>query len=85
MKETIQAQVRQFVIENFLFGRSDLTLASDTSFLESRIIDSTGVLELVSYLEGTYGIEITEEEMDPANLDSLDRIVAFVSKKRAQC
>jgi acyl carrier protein len=82
--ETVEAQVRQFVIENFLFGRSDVTLSGDTSFLESRIIDSTGVLELVNFLETTYGIEVEEEEMDPANLDSLERIAAFVGKKRAR-
>lgn len=82
--ETIQAQVRRFVIENFLFGRSDVQLAPETSFLESRIIDSTGVLELVGFLEATYGIQVEEEEMDPANLDSLERIAAFVAGKRAR-
>jgi acyl carrier protein len=81
---TIEAQVRQFVIENFLFGRSDVMLNGDTSFLESRIIDSTGVLELVNFLETTYGIEVEEEEMDPANLDSLERIATFVGKKQAR-
>jgi len=81
VKEAIQARVRHFVTDNFLFGRSDMTLAGDTSFLESRIIDSTGVLELVSFLETAYGIEVSEEEMEPANLDSLDRIAAFVMKK----
>ncbi len=80
---TIQEQVRAFVVDNFLFGNTDENLDTETSFLESRIIDSTGILELVAYLETTYGISIADHELDPANLDTLNRIAEFVERKRS--
>jgi len=81
--QTIQEQVRAFVVENFLFGNPEEKFDGETSFLESRIIDSTGILELVAFLENTYGISIEDHELDPANLDTLNRIAAFVERKRA--
>jgi acyl carrier protein len=72
--------VRDFVIENFLYGE-DGRLQDDTSFLGSSIIDSTGVLELVSFLEGTYHITINDDEMVPENLDSLNNIDQFLKGK----
>lgn len=72
--------VREFVIENFLFG-DDGQLKEDTSFLRSCIIDSTGVLELVSFLEQTYGIIIEDDELIPENLDSLSKIDMFLKTK----
>jgi acyl carrier protein len=77
----IETDVRQYVVDNFLFGRTDVDLASDTSFLESGIIDSTGVLELVTFLEDKYQIKIDDEELVPANLDSLRGIARFVELK----
>jgi len=81
--QTIQEQVRGFVVDNFLFGNPEEKFDGETSFLESRIIDSTGILELVAFLESTYGISIEDHELDPANLDTLNRIAAFVERKRA--
>jgi acyl carrier protein len=72
--------VREFVVENFLFGDSD-HLEDNTSFLESGIIDSTGILELVAFLEETYGIKIEDEEVIPDNLDSLKNIDSFLQEK----
>ena len=72
--------VQEFVIENFLFGDSE-KLKEDTSFLESGIIDSTGILELVSFLEETYDIAIEDDELIPENLDSLDNIAQFLEQK----
>jgi acyl carrier protein len=72
--------VRNFVIQNFLFGRSE-PLANDQSFLESGIIDSTGILELVVFLEKTYGIQIGDDELLPENLDSINNIARFLSSK----
>ena len=80
--QTIQEQVRAFVVENFLFGNPEESFDGETSFLESRIIDSTGILELVAFLENTYGIAIDDHELDPTNLDTLNRIAAFVERKR---
>ncbi len=81
MREEVQP-VRTFVIQNFLFGR-DAGLADDESFLDSGIIDSTGVLELVAFLESTYGIRISDEELIPENLDSINNISKFLRSKLA--
>ena len=72
--------VRQFVVENFLFGE-DGALKGDTSFLESGIIDSTGILELIAFLEETYGLEVEDEDVVPENFDSLQNVVRFLEMK----
>ena len=74
------SKVRDFVVKSFLFGDGAL-LRDDTSFLEEGIIDSTGILELVMFLEETYGIEIKDSELVPDNLDSLQNIARFVRNK----
>lgn len=73
-------EVRAFVIQNFMFGRGD-HLQDEESFLESGLIDSTGVLELVGFLESTYGITVADEDLVPANLDSVARVCRFVEHK----
>ena len=72
--------VRHFVVENFLFGDGEL-LKEDTSFLERGIIDSTGILELVMFLEETYNMKIEDDELIPENLDNLQNIARFVERK----
>lgn len=72
--------VKEFVVEHFLYGDGD-QLTEGTSFLGSAIIDSTGILELVSFLEETYGVSIDGEELVPENLDSLINIDRFLQKK----
>jgi acyl carrier protein len=79
--EVIKTTVRQFIIENFLF-EEDENLKDDTSFLESGIIDSTGVLEMVTFLEDTYEIHVEDEDMIPENLDSLEAIATYITRKR---
>ena len=74
------SKVRDFVVKNFLFG-DGASLKEDTSFLEEGIIDSTGILELIMFLEETYGIEIKDSELVPDNMDSLQSIARFVEKK----
>jgi acyl carrier protein len=83
MQPTVQTRIRRFVIDNFLFGQS-VPLADDESFLDSGVIDSTGVLELVGFLEQQFAIAIADDELVPANLDSLDRVTNFVARKLAQ-
>lgn len=80
MHTSIEEQVRTFVVENFLFGQ-DGSLRNDESFLESGIIDSTGVLELVSFLQERFTICIEDDELVPANLDSVERVTRFVLRK----
>jgi len=78
---SVEAEVRQYVMENLLFGRSDVELRGDTSFLESGIIDSTGVLELVQFLEEKFQVKVEDEDLIPANLDSVNALTRFVENK----
>lgn len=78
--QPIEQELRRFVIDNFLYGQ-DGRLSNDASFLEEGIIDSTGVLELVSFLEEKYGIEVQDREMVPENLDSINRLAGFLERK----
>jgi acyl carrier protein len=73
-------KVREFVVENFLFGDGE-ALKEDTSFMEEGIIDSTGILELVFFLEETFGLKIEDEELVPDNMDSLQNISKFIGRK----
>lgn len=75
-------EVRAFVVRNFLFGDASL-LTDDTSFLDSGIIDSTGMLELIMFLEERYGFKIPDEDMVPENLDSIHRIAGFLDRRLA--
>ncbi len=72
--------VREFIVENFLFGDGQ-QLQEDTSFMESGIIDSTGILELITFLEEKYEIKIEDDELVPENLDNLQNVAQFVSRK----
>ena len=76
----IREQVRVFMINNFLFGE-DSGFKDDTSFLQEGMIDSTGILELVSFLESQFCIVVEDNELIPANLDSVNNIASFVEKK----
>lgn len=76
----ITEQIREFIAENFLFGPAD-EIGNTDSFLESGILDSTGVLQLVDFLEQTYGIKVEDEEFVPENLDSIEKIAAYLNGK----
>ena len=81
MKHDIGLAVRRFISENFLFRDDGDAIAHDQSLLDAGIIDSTGVLELVCFLETTFGIEVQDDEMLPENLDSIRAISSYVSRK----
>ena len=81
-RSMIIGNIRQFIVEKFLFGIDDPHLTNSGSFLESAIIDSTGILELVGYVEAEFGIKIEDDEMLPQNLDSLTNVSSFVIRKR---
>ncbi|MFO0679416.1 MAG: acyl carrier protein [Polyangiaceae bacterium] len=81
--EDIQKDVVSFIVQNYLFGNADGAPQADASFLESGLIDSTGILELIAHVETRYGIKVADEELVPENLDSVARISAFVAKKAA--
>ena len=79
--ESIERALREFIVDNFLFGQDGADLTDEASLLEHGIIDSTGVLELVSFLEGKYPLKIDDEELIPENLDSIGNLARFVRRK----
>lgn len=82
MSDSVQAQVKAFVVDRFLYGQGGDKLGNADSFLQRNLMDSTGVLELVAWLEETYKISVADQELIPDNLDSIDKIAAFVGKKK---
>jgi acyl carrier protein len=83
MNNGTEATVRQFIVEQFLFGQQMAAPGASESLLGRGVIDSTGVLEMVSFLEERFEIAIDDQEVVPANLDSIESIVRFVERKRA--
>jgi acyl carrier protein len=81
--EQIGQRVRQFIIDNFVFGDASY-LADDDSFLDNGLIDSMGILTLVVYVEKTFGIAVKDEEIVPDNWDSVNRIANFIGSKLAK-
>jgi acyl carrier protein len=79
---SIETELRKYILDKLLFGRTETELSGDASFLESGIIDSTGVLELVSFLEEQFHVKVEDEDLIPANLDSINAITRFVESKR---
>ncbi len=79
---TVREQIREFIVDNFLMGEDSEDLKDDSSFLEEGIIDSTGVLELVEFLEDTFQIKVDDEELVPENLDSINNLCTYLEKKR---
>ncbi|MCC5977982.1 MAG: acyl carrier protein [Salinarimonas sp.] len=80
MADTIETALRSFITENFLFGDDSRTIAGTDSLIQNELMDSTGILELVAYLEDHFGISVADEDIVPDNLDSIDRITAYVAR-----
>jgi acyl carrier protein len=76
----VSEQIRNYIVDNFLFG-DDSDLDDTTSFLESRIIDSTGILELISFIETTFHLKVQDDELVPENLDSIVNLLEFIQRK----
>lgn len=77
----VKTKLKEFLITNFLFSDEGIQFTDDDSFLEKGIIDSTGILELIEYLEDTYTITIEDDELIPENLDSMNQVEAFITRK----
>jgi acyl carrier protein len=75
-------RIRQFITSNFYVADAS-ALTAETSLLDSGIVDSTGVLEIIAFLEGEMGIQVADEDMLPENLDSIGKIAQFVARKKA--
>jgi acyl carrier protein len=78
---TIQQRMRQFITETF-YVSDPAELADDTSLITSGFVDSTGMLEVIGFLETEYGIKVEDREMIPENLETIERITAFVTRKK---
>lgn len=77
---SIEQELRSFIVENYLLARQD-NLSNDDSFLEKGIFDSTGILELVSFVENKYNLELEPDELIPENLDSIASLARFLQRK----
>jgi len=82
MSEATRRTIRNFVVENFLYGDLTRPLSDDDSFLEKSIVDSTGILELVEFLERTWNLTVQDEEIVPNNFDSIARLAQYVGRKQ---
>lgn len=78
----IEKTIRSYILENFLFTDDEAALDSEQSFIGAGLIDSTGILEIILFVEETFGIKVFDEEMVPENLDSVTNLVAFVKRKQ---
>jgi len=83
---SVKAQIRQFIAENFLFnplskGGDGFDLSDDASFLDEGVVDSTGTLELVMFVEDTFGIEVVDHEIEPENFDSVNKLADYIARK----
>jgi acyl carrier protein len=82
--DDIKVKVKDYILTNFLFGDTSVQIGDDTSFMENAIIDSTGILEVIEFVESNFGIKIEDTELLPENLDSLNNIAAFVMRKKGK-
>ena len=80
--QALNDQIRNFILENYLFTNDTKALGLDDSLLGRGIVDSTGMLEIIFFIEEQLGVKVKDDEMIPDNLDSVNKIAAFVSSKR---
>lgn len=78
---SVEQQLRGYILENFLFTDDPSAIADGDSFLKNGIIDSTGMLEVIYFIEDRFGVVVQEDEMIPQNLDSINNIAAYVRRK----
>ena len=78
---TIESQIRSHILADFLFTRDETKLQNTDSFLEEGIVDSTGILELVMFVEETFGVQIEDEDIVPENFDSISQLAAYIRRK----
>jgi acyl carrier protein len=77
----VKDNIRKYVAENFLFSSNGFTLDDDESFLEAGIVDSLGVVELVSFVEENYKISVPDDDIVPDNFDSVDNLAAYIARR----
>lgn len=82
MEQQVRTRIQGFIVDNYLFGDDSRQPADHTSLLESGILDSTGILELIQFLESDFGVEVLDTETVPDNLGSVDNLTRYVLAKR---
>ena len=82
MMEEARGKIRKYILENFMFTDDEAALSNDDSFLEKGIIDSTGMLELIAFIGDGFQITIEDDELIPDNLDNVNRVAAFIQRKK---
>ncbi len=75
--------IRQFIVENFLAGKDDPGFKNEDSFMETRVIDSTGIMELLEFVEEEWELSVDDSELTPENFDSVSKVAGFVQAKLA--
>jgi acyl carrier protein len=83
MSVQVSSKVREFIKDNFMFRDDRADLANDESLLDAGLIDSTGILELVAFIETEFSIQMADTDIVPENLDSVETIVRYVDGKLA--
>jgi acyl carrier protein len=78
----VEDQIKAYILENFLFSDNGHKLSVDASFLEEGIVDSTGVLEMVMFVEETFGVTVEDEDIVPENFDSVAQLAGYIRRKR---
>jgi acyl carrier protein len=81
---SIEILIRNFILENFLYSNNGNQLRNDDSFLEHGIVDSTGVVELVMFVEETFDIDVPDEDVVPENFDSVQALVCYIQQKTGE-
>jgi acyl carrier protein len=84
MNSDIATRIRQHVISTFLFDEADQMIPDEASLLEAGLVDSTGVLDLICFIEEEFGLRVADEDVTPANFDSVDRMTTYVASRQAR-
>jgi acyl carrier protein len=80
---SVREELRKLILENYLFSDNQDDLKDDVSFMDLGVIDSTGIMEVVIFMEENFGIKVLDTDLLPENLDSINALVAFVDRKKA--
>ncbi len=78
----MREEIKSFIVNNFMMGRNPEDLTDSDSLLDKGIIDSTGVLELVGFIEEKFNVQVQDEELVPENLDSVNNLITYIQKKK---
>lgn len=78
----IEENIRDFLVRNLLYSDAGFIYSDDASFLQEGIIDSLGVIELVEFVQKTFGVRVNQQEVTTANFDSVAKLAAFVRGKQ---